>query len=69
MQICGFVLGGTEAAVELRKELGTLRLRVEQLEAELKTKDEELKRLSVNKQPHEERCKASFLMFLCLIID
>ncbi|KAG8254441.1 Homer protein 2 [Homalodisca vitripennis] len=49
--------GGTEAAVELRKELATLRLRVEQLEVELKNKDEELKRLSVNKQPHEERCK------------
>uniref|UniRef100_A0A1B6DJ64 WH1 domain-containing protein n=1 Tax=Clastoptera arizonana TaxID=38151 RepID=A0A1B6DJ64_9HEMI len=49
--------GGTEAAVELRKELGSLRSRVEQLEAELKTKDEELKRLSTNKQPHEERCK------------
>lgn len=48
--------GGSEAAVELRKELATLRLRVEQLEVELKNKDEELKRLSI-KQPHEERCK------------
>lgn len=49
--------GGTEAAVELRKELATLRLRVETLEVELKNKDEELKRLSINKQPHEDRCK------------
>lgn len=52
-----FIQGGTEAAVELRKELATLRLRVETLEVELKNKDEELKRLSLNKQPHEDRCK------------
>lgn len=51
------IKGGTEAAVELRKELATLRLRVETLEVELKNKDEELKRLSINKQPHEDRCK------------
>lgn len=49
--------GGTEAAVELRKELATLRLRVEQLEVELKSKDEELKRMGCNRQPHEDRCK------------
>lgn len=48
--------GGTEAAAELRKELGILRLRVETLEVELKTKDDELKRLNI-KQPSEERCK------------
>lgn len=54
-----FISGGTEAAVELRKELATLRLRVEQLEIELKSKDDELKRLSLNKQPYEERCKVS----------
>uniref|UniRef100_A0A0A9Z533 WH1 domain-containing protein n=1 Tax=Lygus hesperus TaxID=30085 RepID=A0A0A9Z533_LYGHE len=50
--------GGTEAAVELRKELATLRLRVETLEVELKSKDDELKRAMNSKQPSEERCKA-----------
>ncbi|EEB15487.1 homer, putative [Pediculus humanus corporis] len=35
-----------EAAIELRKELTSLRQRVEQLELELKAKDEEIKRLS-----------------------
>ncbi|KAF6216554.1 hypothetical protein GE061_000897 [Apolygus lucorum] len=50
--------GGTEAAVELRKELATLRLRVETLEVELKSKEDELKRAMNSKQPSEERCKA-----------
>lgn len=49
--------GGTEAAVELRKELATLRLRVETLEVELKSKEEDLKRVSAGKQPAEDRCK------------
>ncbi|KAK9497362.1 hypothetical protein O3M35_004695 [Rhynocoris fuscipes] len=49
--------GGTEAAVELRKELATLRLRVETLEIELKSKEEDLKRASAGKQPAEDRCK------------
>lgn len=34
-----------------------LRLRVETLEIELKTKDEDIKRLTGPKTPHEERCK------------
>lgn len=50
--------GGTEAAAELRKELATLRLRVETLEGELKIKEEDLKRVSAGKQPAEERCKS-----------
>ncbi|KAL1114848.1 hypothetical protein AAG570_007672 [Ranatra chinensis] len=50
--------GGTEAAAELRKELATLRLRVEALEVELKNKEEDLKRATSGKQPVEERCKA-----------
>ncbi|KAL0278255.1 UNVERIFIED_CONTAM: hypothetical protein PYX00_000122 [Menopon gallinae] len=50
--------GNTEAALELRKELTSLRQRVEQLELELKTKDEELKRLSkAGTSGHDERCK------------
>lgn len=49
--------GGTEGAVELRKELAMLRLRVETLEIELKTKDEDIKKLTGPKTPHEERCK------------
>ncbi|CAB0007955.1 unnamed protein product [Nesidiocoris tenuis] len=49
--------GGTEAAVELRKELATLRLKVETLEVELKSKEDELKRAMSSKQPSEERCK------------
>lgn len=52
--------GGTEAAVELRKELATLRLRVETLEVELKSKEEDLKRASAGKQPAEDRCKVSW---------
>lgn len=47
--------------MELRKELMVLRQRVEQLEQELKTKDEELKRLSgkPGNSGHDERCKVS----------
>ena len=55
-----FYEGGTEGAVELRKELAMLRLRVETLEIELKTKDEDIKRLTGPKTPHEERCKVNF---------
>lgn len=57
--------GSTEAAVELRKELATLRLRIETLEGELATKDDEIKRLNMLKQqqqqstaPHEEKIKS-----------
>ncbi|XP_034245591.1 homer protein homolog 2 [Thrips palmi] len=57
--------GSTEAAVELRKELATLRLRIETLEGELTNKDEEIKRLNMLKQqqqqnaaPAEERIKS-----------
>lgn len=52
-------LGGNENSSELRKELATLRLRVEALEVELKSKEEDLKRLTSGKQPAEERCKVS----------
>lgn len=53
--------GNTEAAMELRKELANLRQRVEQLESELKTKDDEIKRLSgkSGNSAHDERCKVS----------
>ncbi|KAK3911070.1 Homer protein-like protein 2 [Frankliniella fusca] len=57
--------GSTEAAVELRKELATLRLRIETMEGEISTKDEEIKRLNMLKQqqqqnaaPAEERIKS-----------
>ncbi|KAG8221835.1 hypothetical protein J437_LFUL003469 [Ladona fulva] len=45
--------GNAEAAAELRKELGTLRSRVEGLETQLKDKDEEVRRLS--KQPPDQQ--------------
>lgn len=58
--------GSTEAAVELRKELATLRLRIETMEGELATKDEDIKKLNMLKQqqqqnvaPAEERIKVS----------
>ncbi|PSN43156.1 Homer protein 1 [Blattella germanica] len=58
----------TEAAAELRKELQSLRSRVESLELELKTKDEEVKRLckqqalppdqqTLQGRSQDERCK------------
>ena len=50
--------GNSEAAIELRKELTSLRQRVEQLELELKAKDEEIKRLSGKGDGgHDERFK------------
>lgn len=57
-----FFTGNHEAALELRKELATLRQRVEQLEMELKTKDDEIKRLSSKSgnSGHDERCKVRF---------
>ncbi|XP_071446709.1 homer protein homolog 2 [Hetaerina americana] len=45
--------GNAEAAAELRKELATLRSRVEGLESQLKDKDEEVRRLS--KQPPDQQ--------------
>ncbi len=62
-----FSAGGNEGSVELRKELSMLRIRVETLEIELKTKEDEIKKLSNVRTPHEERCKVcnsnSFKMF------
>lgn len=49
--------GGNDGALELRKELSLLRLKVETLEIELKTKDDDIKRLQSQKGPHEDRCK------------
>lgn len=52
-----FVLfaGSADAAAELRKELQTLRQRVETLEMELKTKDDDIKRLSKQQMPEQNR--------------
>lgn len=48
-------LGSADAASELRKELGSLRARVEQMDIELKTRDDEIKRLqAANKQPQSQ---------------
>lgn len=55
-----FPSGCNEGVAEVRKELSMLRLRVETLEIELKTKDEEIKRLTNSKASQEERCKVSF---------
>lgn len=41
-----FLLGGGELADELRKEIQSLRIRVEQLETEMETKNSEIKILS-----------------------
>ncbi|KAK6643572.1 hypothetical protein RUM43_005082 [Polyplax serrata] len=50
--------GNTEAASELTKELTSLRQRVEQLELELKAKDEEIKTLSSKGgSGQDEKCK------------
>lgn len=58
--------GGSEAAAELRKELATLRLRVETLEHELKSKEEDLKRVSGGKQPVEDRVKVGVFLVVSL---
>lgn len=50
---------GAENTVELKKELSMLRLRVETMEIELKSKDEDIKRLSSTRTPAEERCKVN----------
>jgi len=66
-----FCIGSTEAAVELRKELQSLRSHVESMEQELKTKDEEMKRIckqqslpidqvSLQGRSQDERCKVNF---------
>lgn len=49
--------GVSEAAVELRKELSNVRDKNETLESELKSRDEELKKISSNKYAVEDKCK------------
>ncbi|XP_050538508.1 homer protein homolog 2 [Daktulosphaira vitifoliae] len=49
--------GGSEVSSELRNELTNLRLKVDSLEGELKSKNDEIQKLSLNKMPLEERCK------------
>nr|XP_018915457.1 PREDICTED: homer protein homolog 1 [Bemisia tabaci] len=49
--------GGTEAAVELRKTLATLRLRCESMDIDIKSKEDEIKRLNAQKQPTDDRLK------------
>lgn len=68
--------GSTEAAVELRKELATLRLRIESMEGELATKDDDIKKLNILKQqqqqnaaPAEERIKVRSQLFCCNIVS
>lgn len=43
------ILGGGDIADELRKEIQSLRLRVEQLESELESKNSEIKQISSHK--------------------
>ncbi|KAL1449267.1 hypothetical protein WDU94_000477 [Cyamophila willieti] len=49
--------GVSEAAVELRKELTSVRAKNETLDSELKTRDEELKKLTNAKHSVEDKCK------------
>ncbi|XP_025413539.1 homer protein homolog 2 [Sipha flava] len=49
--------GGSEVASELKNELTSLRLKVENLDGELKIKNEEIQKLTMNKMPLEEKCK------------
>lgn len=47
LKINGYIfLGGGELGDELRKEIQSLRIKVEQLELELQNKNDEIKRLS-----------------------
>lgn len=50
-------LGGSEVASELRNELTNLRLKVDSLETDLKSKNEDVQKLTMNKMPLEEKCK------------
>jgi len=50
-------IGGSEVASELRNELTNLRLKVENLDSELKTKNEEIQKMTMNRMPLEEKCK------------
>lgn len=52
-----FAVGGSEVASELRNELSSLRLKVENLDADLKSKNEEIQKLTLNRMPLEEKCK------------
>ncbi|KAL5244097.1 hypothetical protein ACI65C_011507 [Semiaphis heraclei] len=49
--------GGSEVASELRNELTSLRLKVENLDSELKSKNEEIQKMTMNRMPLEEKCK------------
>lgn len=51
------LLGGSEVASELRNELTNLRLKVDSLETDLKSKNEDVQKLTMNKMPLEEKCK------------
>lgn len=55
--LINFSLGGSEVASELRNELTSLRLKVENLDGELKGKNEEIQKLTINRMPLEEKCK------------
>lgn len=52
-----FYIGGSEVASELRNELTSLRLKVENLDGELKSKNEEIQKMAMNRMPLEEKCK------------
>lgn len=52
-----FCTGGSEVASELRNELTNLRLKVENLDGELKSKNEEIQKMAMNRMPLEEKCK------------
>lgn len=54
---CLFYVGGSEVASELRNELTSLRLKVENLDSELKSKNEEIQKMAMNRMPLEEKCK------------
>ncbi|VVC28491.1 WH1/EVH1 domain,PH domain-like [Cinara cedri] len=49
--------GGSEVASELKNELTSLRLKIENLDGELKNKNEEIQKLNLNRMPLEEKCK------------
>lgn len=49
--------GGSEVASELRNELTNLRLKVENLDGELKAKNEEIQKLTMNRMPLEDKFK------------
>lgn len=51
------MLGGSEVTSELRNELANLRLKVESLDSDLKCKNDEIQKLTVNRMPLEEKCK------------